>query len=70
MNLKQIFCEHIWKTVSSERLRTIRRHSLSEMWWGTIWDRLVDYGIYADKKECLKCGKREIFEVEKLLIDN
>ncbi len=65
MTIKQLFCNHIWKEVSDEFLRTERiRESFGYL---TLYHT---YSFYAQKSICVKCDKSEIFEHRKLHLNN
>lgn len=52
---KQLFCNHIWKTINSEYLRTTGAILLSN--WVIAREE-----HYANTKRCLKCDKEIMFE--------
>ena len=53
--VKQLFCNHIWKTINSEHLRTTGIVLLS----GWIIAREEHY---ANTRKCLKCDKEILVE--------
>jgi len=65
MNLKQIFCKHIW-TKLDEWVETIdTREFVSD--YGGI-NRYADYQYYAQHRKCLKCGTTKVVEKKVVII--
>lgn len=60
MNLKQIFCKHIWKEISEEFLRGGYTTSVY-IGHGAGW-RYYKMNYYAISFECVKCGKTKKVE--------
>lgn len=58
MNLKQLFCEHVWQETKEEYLRKVKEY------WG--YDLLI-FKYYAIYETCVKCGKTRIVEKRKML---
>jgi len=61
MNLKQLFCNHVWETITEKYLRSIRRSDW--MFPSLVY---VDFDVYAQYQKCLKCEKSRIIENRKL----
>jgi hypothetical protein len=57
MNLKQIFCNHIWEEKEKTFLKKRQR-----MWNGGASIEIEDYNTYVVKRHCLKCDKDDIIE--------
>lgn len=65
INIKQLFCDHIWKEVSDDFLRTER----IQVPYGYL-SLYHTYSFYALKSVCIKCNKSEIYEHRKLHLYN
>jgi len=59
MNLKQLFCKHVWKSYKEEWLKSFKNYKYN------FGDYYVTK-LYASYEKCLKCDKMRIVEVEKL----
>ena len=62
MNLKQLFCKHVWDTFEEKYLRTIRAY---DRWFPSFLYK--DYNVYAEHQNCLKCEKIRWIEKERLI---
>lgn len=56
MNIKQLFCSHIWEDISRKYLRT-KGYPVGDMF-------LFRRDYYAVRQECVKCSKRRIVEID------
>ena len=65
MNLKRIFCTHIWKGKAPVYLRTEKKPDGGQK-WGIYTYSYFNY--YAVELECLKCGKRRRIEKREQII--
>lgn len=57
--IKNLFCNHIWKTYHKEYLRNIRMQTIS----GPIIG-IDEYKVYVIYSVCIKCGKRKYQNVK------
>jgi hypothetical protein len=64
MSLKQLFCKHIWKTISIEETRKVQEE------YGHKWSAktYAKFQYFALKQKCLKCDKTRLVETRKLEI--
>jgi hypothetical protein len=65
MNLKQLFCNHVWKIDKEEFLRDTRE--VFGLAFGKL-DTYADYKYYAQYQHCLNCSKTRIIETRKIII--
>lgn len=56
MNLKQLFCKHIWKETEK---RELLRETLD---YNFVLGRVITIKHYAVWVTCVKCGKESIIE--------
>jgi len=55
MNIKQIFCRHIWQTIEETPIRSYKT---------VVWDTIVTghWTVYALEEKCMKCNKVRLRE--------
>lgn len=60
-----LFCKHIWKEEEEIYLRSFRR---DDSYYLSVYPEWNTYRVYARIFRCLKCGKKKIEEIEKLVL--
>ena len=65
INLKQFFCEHIWK---SEEICEIRIQKEETGFSGLLsFPAYLTFKYFANYQKCLKCGKHRIVEEKRVV---
>jgi len=54
MNIKQLFCKHVWKETSKEFLFKEKEE------WGVVYYAMFSH--FASHRKCIKCGKDKVVE--------
>lgn len=60
MNIKQLFCKHIYKITKVEEVGTTSSKVYMTYLYGRVWT--LNYKNTAVYKTCLKCGKEIIID--------